>query len=79
MTKYKKPKWAVQQIIRPDRGGMVEDVCKYGVGHPNVEWLEEHPEDKGVHGCCGCCISLLEEKEHERNGSYNTGFDLWPH
>lgn len=55
--KYKKPDWAVDQIVRAS--GLVEDICEHGIGHPNKEWLEEHdPNDKfkwSVHGCDGCC------------------------
>ena len=49
------PLWAVQQIVRHDRNGMLEDVCKHGVGHPNRAWLEAHPRDGGIHGCDRCC------------------------
>jgi len=56
-TQYKKPVWAVDQIIRAS--GLVEDICVHGVGHPNKEWLEENdPDGKkswAVHGCDGCC------------------------
>lgn len=56
-TKYKKPDWAVDQIIRGS--GLVEDICEHGVGHPNKEWLAEHDLDNrksfAVHGCDGCC------------------------
>lgn len=62
---YKKPEWAVQQIIRET--GLVEDVCKHGVGHPNNDWLDEHdPEDKNgfsIHGCDGCCGCGRGEKK----------------
>jgi len=58
-TKFKKPKWAADQIIRAS--GLVEDVCKHGVGHPNRECLALLPEDKrksySIHGCDGCCSS----------------------
>ena len=56
-TQYKKPVWAVDQIIRAS--GLVEDICVHGVGHPNKEWLEGNdPDGKkswAVHGCDGCC------------------------
>lgn len=59
MGKYKKPKWAVKQIVREN--GLVEDIDKYGVGHPNEEWLKENdPDGKGgfgIHGCNGACIN----------------------
>ena len=39
--------------------GLVELVCKCGVGHPaygSVHWLKLHGKDGyEVHGCCGCC------------------------
>lgn len=51
-----KPDWAVDQCGRFDRGGMIEDICKCGVGHPNTEWMKRYAKnDKGIHGCCGCC------------------------
>lgn len=54
---YPAPDWAVEQYIRAS--GLVEDICKHGVGHPNVHWLKKHdPDGKrcfGVHGCDGCC------------------------
>jgi hypothetical protein len=56
-VEYEKPEWAVQQIIRDS--GLVEDICKHGVGHPNIGWLDDNDPDKkfgwGIHGCCGCC------------------------
>jgi hypothetical protein len=54
--KYKKPDWAVDQIIR--ESGAVEDVCKHGVGHPNLEYLKDFPKN-GIHGCDGCCYKDL--------------------
>ena len=55
--KYKKPHWAIAQIVRET--GLVEDLCEHGCGHPNTEWLQENdPDGKkrlSVHGCCGCC------------------------
>ena len=57
MKQYKKPKWAVKQVVREN--GLVEDIDKYGCGHPNLEWLKEHdPDGKkgfGIHGCNGEC------------------------
>lgn len=54
---YRRPKWAVQQVVRGS--GLVEDICKHGVGHPNSDWLNRHdPKDKrglALHGCDGCC------------------------
>ena len=51
--KYKKPFWAVDQITRET--GLVEDVCKCGVGHPNRAFMLANKSFSGVHGCCGCC------------------------
>lgn len=60
MKKYPKPKWAIQQIIRYDMGGLVEDICKHGIGHPNRAWMKEHDPDGskgfGIHGCDKCCF-----------------------
>ena len=60
---YHKPKWAIQQITR--ESGLVEDVCKCGTGHPNLQWLEEHDSNGelgfSVHGCCGCCSKEMKE------------------
>lgn len=57
--KYKKPKWAVKQIIREN--GLVEDIDKYGCGHPNLEWLKENDSNGekglGIHGCNGACCN----------------------
>ena len=49
--------WA--ETIRRE-GGLIEHVCKHGVGHPcgpSVHWLSIHGmgESFGVHGCDGCC------------------------
>lgn len=55
---FPKPEWAIKQVVRQDRGGMVEDVCKHGVGHPNKHWLKKYGEEVDkIHGCCGCCGS----------------------
>ena len=57
-TKYPKPDWAITQIVRSS--GLVENICKHGIGHPSKEWLEiNDPDDErgfGVHGCDGCCM-----------------------
>ncbi len=41
--------------------GLVEHICKCGVGHPaigSVQWLKLHGDNHaGVHGCCGCCTT----------------------
>jgi len=55
---YPKPDWAVKQIVRAS--GLVEDICKHGIGHPNISWLKIHDPDGerglGIHGCDGCCF-----------------------
>lgn len=56
-NRYTKPDWAVQQTTRAS--GLVEDICKHGVGHPNKQWLEKHDPPNSlaldIHGCDGCC------------------------
>jgi hypothetical protein len=64
MSKYSKPKWAIQQVTKAS--GLVEDICKHGIGHPNREWLKEHdPKGNygwGIHCCDGCCnINKVKE------------------
>ena len=56
-TRYPMPDWAVRQVVRTS--GLVENVCKHGVGHPHPASVKEF-EDRGilsmgVHGCDGCC------------------------
>jgi hypothetical protein len=56
--------WAVQQIVREN--GVVEDICKCGIGHPNADWVKTLPpyevKWKTRHGCCGCCSMKLPPK-----------------
>lgn len=60
--KYPKPSWAVSQLVRET--GLIEDVCEHGVGHPNIEWLNEHSERHwSIHGCEGCCSQIDTNKE----------------
>ncbi len=55
---------------RLDRSGLIEYVCKCGVGHPvwgSALWIcqnkngTDYPEldrdatNEMIHGCCGCC------------------------
>ena len=58
-----RPAWAVQQIFRAS--GLLEDVCKHGVGHPNKRFLESHPgyvkAGYDIHGCDGCCSDKKKE------------------
>ena len=52
---YAKPDWSEGQFVRSS--GLVEDTCNHGVGHPNKDWLEWHPDktELAIHGCDGCC------------------------
>ncbi len=59
---YPMPKWAKKQIIR--ESGLVENICKHGVGHPHLKSAKEiakkykHPINTWIrHGCCQdeCC------------------------
>lgn len=62
--KYKKPTWAVKQITREN--GVVEDICKHGIGHPNLDWLNIYDKNGkhcyGIHGCDGCCNENTHRK-----------------
>jgi hypothetical protein len=41
---------------REDRR-IMERLCKCGVGHPDPDdFTIRNGLDKGVHGCCGCCM-----------------------
>lgn len=52
--KWKKPKWAIQQIFRDN--GVIEDICEHEIGHPNKEWLDKYPSPhNSLHFCDGCC------------------------
>ena len=54
VQRYACPQWAIAQNVR--LSGLVEDICHRGVGHPNAQWIAEHPgSDLTVHGCDGCC------------------------
>jgi hypothetical protein len=79
MKTYKKPSWAINQTVRET--GLVEDVCKHGIGHPNEEFLEGlsvmRRNNFRIHGCCGCCcddmtkikqpiVSNLKLKEEQK-------------
>ena len=62
--KYNQPDWAVGMVVRAS--GLMEDTCKHGVGHPNMEFLTDNPgyRERGfsVHGCDGCCSKeVLDE------------------
>ena len=60
--KWPQPKWAILQIFREN--GVVENLCKHGVGHPNRVWLEQNPSPYAdIHGCDVCCW----KEEYESN------------
>lgn len=46
-------------LWRDDRG-IVERICKHGVGHPDPDewnfWARRNGMYEQVHGCCGCCM-----------------------
>ena len=69
--KYSKPDWADGQTTR--MSGLVEDTCSHGVGHPNREWLERHPDkpELGTHGCDGCCNKGYSLKNEDKDSGYN--------
>lgn len=48
------------QHLRSDNHGLIERMCKHGIGHPDpdsVAWFKRRGiEGMGIHGCCGeCC------------------------
>ena len=78
MTKYKKPKWAVKQMIR--MSGLVEDICEHGVGHPNEEWIKAHPGEEHFicHGCDGCCDWTNEKTKKYKDRVKKMKIALFP-
>jgi hypothetical protein len=59
-SRHKMSSWPI--ILRGDRAGLAERICKDGVGHPDPDSLAYFamvdPQDRGawsVHGCDGCC------------------------
>ncbi len=59
------PEWATGQTTRAS--GLVEDICKHGVGHPNCAWMNKFDPGGlrgwGIHGCDGCCKPKKEDKK----------------
>lgn len=55
MFKYKKPAWAVRQEVNDK--GLVVDICKHGIAHPNKAFLKKYPAYrlKKSHKCDKCC------------------------
>lgn len=62
-TRYPKPEWAVEQIVRSS--GLIENICEHGIGHPSPEYLDIHdPTGElclGIHSCDGCCTPGMRE------------------
>lgn len=59
----------VKQIVHR-MSGIIEEVCKCGVGHPTLASAKKvakhygHPVDTWLtHGCCGCCGCCTEVHE----------------
>ena len=60
--------------FRDDRG-IMERICKCGVGHPDPDdlafRLKKGSNDTGIHGCCGCCTSPSDiNYVHRDDGSF---------
>ena len=53
-----------KQFYRFDRG-IMERICSHGVGHPDPDdYNVLQGNDKGVHGCDGCCFRFATEEEY---------------
>ena len=57
---YKKPEWAISQVIEENKP--LQDLCKHGYMHPNLAWMADncHSEEDwnhASHACDGCCSS----------------------
>lgn len=48
-----------KQRWRSDRA-LMERVCEHGVGHPDPDEIGLDESGRGVHGCDGCCLAILE-------------------
>jgi hypothetical protein len=63
-TLYKKPDWAIDQIVRSS--GLVENICRHGIGHPHPASVAELEKagimSMGIHGCDGCCTPGMREE-----------------
>ena len=54
-----------KQFYRFDRG-IMERICSHGVGHPDPDdYNVLKGNDKGVHGCDGCCFRFATEEEYK--------------
>lgn len=52
--------WPIQRRLDSWTLGLIEAICKHGVGHPipeSIEVMTRKTGQKGwgVHGCDGCC------------------------
>jgi hypothetical protein len=47
------------QKWREDKG-LMERICKHGVGHPDPDEIGLEYGGRGVHGCDGCCVEAVE-------------------
>jgi len=53
-----------KQFYRFDRG-IMERICSHGIGHPDPDDFKIiNGNDKGEHGCDGCCIRFATEEEY---------------
>jgi hypothetical protein len=61
-----------KQFYRFDRG-IMERICSHGVGHPDPDdYNIRQGNDKGVHGCDGCCLRFATDEEYKlANGGNN--------
>lgn len=48
-----------KQRWRNDRA-LMERVCEHGIGHPDPDEIGLDESGRGVHGCDGCCLEVME-------------------
>lgn len=48
-----------KQRWRSDRA-LMERVCEHGIGHPDPDEIGLDESGRGVHGCDGCCLEVME-------------------
>ncbi len=63
-TKYPRPDWVIDQIVRSS--GLVENICRHGIGHTHPASVAELEKSAimsmGIHGCDGCCTPGMREE-----------------